>query len=363
MHSQVECARPGGATPLWAPRGPSCASLTPIGCPGRRARFAVPCSGGVVAPTGRWGAVPVRGTRGRVHMPSPAPLRAHVCGGMSSGRSLRLVGFPPKRHAACRPRTSASCHTQRAGHVGMRPRVGPLLARNPASGGHLPSRHKLAHSRGPGARHTGHPCQVAHIVSPRPGVRVLPRVCDHPACEGTFFGVPPAGVRSLAGHHLARPALHWVHQARVWRVPPRPCGLIGPSVSVPFALAGRPMRLPACAPAGVFQIARHGWARQRATLAPSRRSHGSALRFAAPGATCFPPLRAAPGFLPCAAAGLHGYQWQPLRRTTACDPHTASLPAGGCLPAGDCPAVSAHSARLGVRRGAGFRAGPLRHRL
>ena len=50
----------------------------------------------------------------------------------------------------------------------------------------------------------------------------MPRVCDHPACEGTFFGVPPAGVRSLAGHHLARPALHWVHQARVWRVPPRP---------------------------------------------------------------------------------------------------------------------------------------------
>jgi hypothetical protein len=35
---------------------------------------------------------------------------------------------------------------------------------------------------------------------------------------------------------------------------------------VPLALAGRPRRLPACAPAGVFHDARYGWARQRATF-------------------------------------------------------------------------------------------------
>ena len=131
-------------------------------------------------PHGLRGAVPARGTRGRVSMPSPAPLRAYPCGGMSSGRAPRPVGFPPERHAACRPRTSASSHTQRAGHAGMRPRGGPLLARDPANGWHLPTRHRLAHSRR--VRRTPHLSPVLGDTTP-----VARAVCPSPP---PYAGLP-----------------------------------------------------------------------------------------------------------------------------------------------------------------------------
>ena len=95
---------------------------------------------------------------------------------------------------------------------------------------------------------------------------------------------------------------------------------------VPLALAGRPKRLPACAPAGVFHIARHGWARQRATLAHSRRSHGSALRPCRAWRHLLPTPPCGAGLPPSRRRRVHGYQWVPLCRTTARDPHAASLP-------------------------------------
>jgi hypothetical protein len=137
-------------------------------------------------------------------------------------------GFSPERHAACHLRVSASSHTQRAGRVGIRPRVGPLLARDPANGWHLPTRHGWLTRGGPGARHTGHPCWGALILSPGPGVRVPPRGCPsgvrghvlrRVTCGVTFGGEPPSRASDAPPGHIEHAG---------GTLPPRPCGMIGP---------------------------------------------------------------------------------------------------------------------------------------
>ena len=162
-------------------------------------------------------------------MPSPTLSRAHPPGGMFSG--CFTPGWVPSR-ASCRvpPADFRYSHTQRAGCVGIRPRAGSLLARDPATGWHLPTCYVLAHVRRVRrtpylSREPSDTTPVARAVCPSPppyaGLPVL-------TGRGTSLGASPAGSWPGARHHSACSAFHGGTPSMRVALPPRPCGMIGP---------------------------------------------------------------------------------------------------------------------------------------
>ena len=254
------------------PRPPPSPPLSPLPCPAWRA-----CVGGAHHHTAAGVALP-NGVGAPPRAPRPggatvrvAPggqARCHVCrweGQIARAGAVHALAFNPGRVPARDMRaadvpagTADERNTRLACRVGRR----------------------VGHSTpvGPGTRVGPCPRGCAAVSRAEGSVRYDTRRRSLPpfsrgyadrACGGPFSGVSPAGTRPIGGPSF--PRTRWSEggdQARAQHTSPRPRGMAGFTV-LPITRADHPGASPPVPQQEYSTIARHGWARQRATHLPN----------------------------------------------------------------------------------------------
>ena len=178
----------------------------PSGGRGGRARAVVPRGGGTGPPLGR--RPHARHPRASLHALPGTPKGTFVR--RDEQRAFTTPGWVPSQASRRVPPADfrVLSHPPRGARRHASARWTSACA-GPGKGRHLLTRHKLAHSRGPGARHTGHPCRVTlHCRSSRVSESAPTRRIARLTGRGTSLGASPAGSWPGARHHSACSAFH-----------------------------------------------------------------------------------------------------------------------------------------------------------